>query len=167
MLSGGDLRSLGESAALIKTITRQTEFDALFAYLEAEDRLIALRAADVIEKISQAHPEFLYPHSNKIIALTALAENKEMKWHLAQLIPRLRLNKIRQKAVLKLLNEWACDKTNSRIVRVNALQAVYDLSSANKEWQSDLGLLIVKLKQENIPSLNARIRKIEKLLTKK
>jgi len=56
---------------------------------------------------------------------------------------------------------WAKDKTNSRIVRVNSMQALFELSRQNKKFAKKFQQLIGELQKENIPSINARIRKLK------
>jgi hypothetical protein len=85
-----------------------------------------------------------------------------LKWHLAQLVPRLPLSVTEFKEIWSLLTTWAKDKSNSRIVRVNAVQSLADLVVQKQGSASELSLLIADLKKENIPSLNARIKSIEK-----
>lgn len=164
LLGGEDLRSLAKSKGLEKLIKTQTEFDELFASLLSEDRLIVMRAADVIEKVSKSHAEFLQAHTDELIEIFKKAGNKELKWHLAQLIPRLELNSVNSKTLLDLLYQWVLDKQNSRIVRVNALQSVFELSCESKLKLGKLKQLLAQLKEESIPSINARIRKIEKMI---
>lgn len=52
-LQGGDLRSIADVDQLIPLIKTQKTFDELFSCLESEDRLIVMRAADAIEKITR------------------------------------------------------------------------------------------------------------------
>jgi hypothetical protein len=53
LLIGGDLRSIGDSSKIIKLINNQNDFDLLFGFINSDDRLIVMRAADVIEKITR------------------------------------------------------------------------------------------------------------------
>ena len=92
LLSGGDLRSISGSNEVVKLIHNQKEFDVLFGYLYNSDRLIVMRAVDSIEKVSRQHNDFLEKHKSNILKLIAIAEDKELKWHLAQLVSRLTLN---------------------------------------------------------------------------
>jgi cobalamin biosynthesis protein CbiD len=89
ILSGGDLRSLGVCNSVISKIKNQNTFDELFKYLFHEDRLVVMRAADTIEKITNHNPQYLTKHKEEIIELCNVAKDKELKWHLALLIPRL------------------------------------------------------------------------------
>ena len=90
LLSGGDLRSVGNVDSVIAQIKSQEDFDELFLYLFHPDRLVVMRAADAIEKIAAEKPSYLMKHKNQIIELCYSAFRKEVRWHLALLIPRLR-----------------------------------------------------------------------------
>ena len=160
ILSGDDLRSTGRSNDIVSKIKDQKAFDGLFECLFHKERIIVMRAADAVEKITITHPEFLAKHEKEIFQLCASAKNKELKWHLAQLIPRLSLNKKETANAWELLMAWSLDKNNSRIVRVNSLQALFELAIKENIFTTDLEDLLVKLSAENIPSINARVKKI-------
>lgn len=125
ILSGGDLRSIGKSNKLILKINNANDFDELFKYLYNVDRLVVMRAADTIERITIDNPQYLTKHKNEIIELCDAAKDKELKWHLALLIPRLNLNNREYEKAWVTLTIWARDKDNSRIVRVNSLQGLF------------------------------------------
>lgn len=104
ILSGSDLRSIGESNFAILKIKNQNDFDELFKYLFYADRLLVMRAADAIEKITINNPQYLTKYKKEIIQLCDVAKDKELKWHLALLIPRLNLKN------MEFENAW--DKLN-------------------------------------------------------
>jgi hypothetical protein len=79
LLGGGDLRSLGQSDSLIQRSYDQKRFDALFRLLSHSDRRVAMRAADVVEKITRADYSFLKKHSHDLVNLMDSANNKELK----------------------------------------------------------------------------------------
>lgn len=78
ILSGGDLRSLGISNSIITKIKNQGTFDELFKYLFHEDRLVVMRAADTIEKITNRNPQYLTKHKEEIIELWMLQKKKNL-----------------------------------------------------------------------------------------
>ncbi|MEY8356372.1 hypothetical protein AALB39_23900 [Lachnospiraceae bacterium 54-53] len=78
-LGGGDLRSIGEANLVAGEIKNQNEFDALFQYLYDKDRLVVMRAADAVEKITLVHSEFLNPHKSDIIKFCSSEANIEFK----------------------------------------------------------------------------------------
>lgn len=163
ILKGGDLRSVGQNHELVTSIKDQCDFNELFIYLFNKDRLLAMRSADAIEKITKKNPQFLYEHKAEILSLCYYAQHKEFIWHLAQLVPRLPLTIEEIKQVWKILYAWVTDKKNSRIVRVNALQALYDLSQTNPDFWQSFKNLVHSIENENIASINARIKKFKKL----
>ena len=122
-------------------IKRQKDFDELFEYLFAEDRLIVMRAADAVEKITVKRPEYLAEYNQDIINLTNTATDKELKWHLALILSRLNFTKKELGGVWSKLTEWAKNKKESKIVRVNSIQTL-DLLKNNNELERDFGLTI-------------------------
>jgi hypothetical protein len=56
LLSGGDLRSVGNVVFIIAQIKSQEDFDELFLYLVHPDQVVVMRAADAIEKIAAESP---------------------------------------------------------------------------------------------------------------
>lgn len=90
------------------------------------------------------------------------AQDKEFKWHLALLVSRINLNRNEIGQVWTKLTKWAKDKSESKIVRVNSLQALHDLTKKYTDLERDFVLTIQEVKCENVPSINARIRKFAK-----
>jgi hypothetical protein len=121
-----------------------------------------MRAVDAIEKITRDKPQYLSKHAKQIFRLRHVATTKELKWHLALLIPRLVLNKEKLDLACQILTMWALDNTNSHIVRVNSLQGLYELSTRYKTAINDFMTVLAELEKENIPSVNARIRILKK-----
>ena len=160
LLSGGDLRSIGGSNEIMRLIRNQEEFDILFSFLYHNSRLIVMRAVDSIEKISRDHSSYLDKHKSGVLDLIASAADKELKWHLAQLVPRLELNDEEKNSTFERLKKWLMDKTESKIVRVNSIQALYELSRDNKVLTESFDEMLSTVREENIPSINARIGKL-------
>ena len=160
LLKGGDLRSIGRSNEVVRQIKNQNDFDNLFQYLFHEDRIVAMRAADVIEKVTLANGRYLNKHKIKFIELCKNNPNKEVRWHLALLVPRLILSNNELAEIWELLSLWALDKKESRIVRVNSIQGLFNILQKNKQFLEDFNLITANLGKENIPSINARLRKL-------
>lgn len=161
LLSGGDLRSIGKSNSVVSLIVNQQDFDELFKLIFLDDRLLVMRAIDAIEKITLKHPNYLIKHKHEILDLSTVAHDKEFKWHLAQIIPRLSLTPPELTKAWKLLTNWALDKNNSKIVRVNSIQGLFEMLKGNNELTQDFALTLTELEKEDIPSINARIRSIK------
>ena len=159
-LDGGDLRTIAGANKIVSLIKTQDDFDKLFQYLFSDDRLIVMRTADAIEKITTKHPEYLKKHKQEIINLMNTAKDKEFKWHLALIVARLNLTTDELGIIWQKLSNWAKDKKESKIVRVNSIQSLFDLVKKNPELKRDFDLTIQEITSENIPSINARLRKL-------
>jgi len=159
-LDGGDLRTIAGANKVVSLIKTQSDFDKLFQYLFSDDRLIVMRTADAIEKITTKHPEYLTKHKQEIIDLMNSAKDKEFKWHLVLIVARLNLTTDELGIIWQKLSNWAKDKKESKIVRVNSIQSLFDLVKKNPELKRDFDLTIQEIVAENIPSINARLRKL-------
>ena len=161
ILKQGDLRSVGQNNWLVNQFNCQEDLNELIPYLFYADRTVVMRAADLTEKISRQHSSWLMEHKKDLVRLCEVAKDKELKWHLAQLVSRLKLNAKESEKVWRLLSDWLLDKKESKIVRVNALQALYDLSSDDADKRKTLLGYIGLLDKEKIASLSARIKKLK------
>lgn len=160
LLAGGDIRSTGNVAKVIHAIKTKEDFDELMSCLENTNRIIAMRAADAIEKITRKNSEWLHPYSSRIFSLSTKDQPKEFKWHLAQLLPRFQHSKKEAETCWHILRHWAHDKNNSRIVRVCSLQSLFELLVFLPENKSQFFNIMNEMESENIPSFSSRIRKI-------
>jgi hypothetical protein len=159
-LAGGDLRSLGNANAVVKQVHSQHQFDELLEGLFHEDRLIVMRAADAVEKVTHREHRYLEPHKKALLGLLGKARDKELKWHLALLVSRLKLTRSELGRVWATLTGWALDRGESRIVRVNSVQGLFDLLEHSPGLRQDFERTLTQLEREEIPSLTARIRKL-------
>ncbi len=159
-LTGGDLRSISRVDQLVKQINSQADFDELFDFLSAADRLIAMRAADAVEKITRQRSDYLTEHKVQFIDLLANAKQKEFKWHLAQLASRFDFSGSELATVWQQLQYWLTDSKESKIVRVNALQALFDLSRDNGYYQKQFAAIVGQIKTDAAPSIAARLKKL-------
>ena len=127
MLRRGDRRSIGkadEAAALV--LRRPSRLPELAAGLWHPDPLVRMRAGDALEKVSRERPEWLRPLRRELLALAATTAEQELRWHLAQLLPRLGLSASQRGTLVAVLRGYARD--SSVIVRVSAMQALVELA---------------------------------------
>src|SRR5690606_39205883 len=116
---------------------------------------------DAVEKITKSNTAYIQTHKNALLKLLPKAEHKEFKWHLAQLVSRFKLNEKEGGKVWQVLSAWAQNKKESRIVRVTALQALYNLLKQFPELKPDFDQVIAEVSIQNIPSINARIKQFK------
>jgi hypothetical protein len=161
ILKGGDLRSIGRANEIVALVNDQTTFDELFKRLTNSDRIVVMRTADAIEKITLKKPDYLQKHKTELLNLCQSAEDIELKWHLALLVSRLTLTQKELGNTWDLLTKWATDRKESKIVRVNSIQGLFNLLQQNPELSQDFNLTLSEIEKEEIASLNARIRKLQ------
>ena len=165
LLLGKDLRTTRQNSAIVNSIHDQRTFDELFSLVFHHERPLVMRAIDAVEKVTSKRPEFLITHKSQLLAILNSADHKELKWHIAQLIPRVDLTVAELKDVWNKFAYWALNKTESKIVRVNAIQGLFDLSKVNRELKDDFEKIISGVEHEMIPSIQARIRKLKTIKT--
>jgi hypothetical protein len=127
LLSGGDRRSLGRAAFVRQNLRSTKDLDQLFPLIYSGDRTVAMRAIDTLEKVTRTNPEYLRAHDTELIRFARNTPNKEIKWHIAQLLSRINWTPGQLKNVFALLNYWTSNPHESKIVRANALEAMFDL----------------------------------------
>jgi hypothetical protein len=162
LLLGKDLRTIKQNKFVIRSVNDQKSFDELFRLIFHHERTLVMRAADAVEKLTVKHPEYLKPHKTKLLGALKSADHKELKWHIAQLITRVDLNGKELADVWHILSYWTKNRNESKIVRVNSLQGLFDLSRRHPEFKSDFGRTVASIEHEMIPSIQARIRRIRK-----
>jgi hypothetical protein len=163
LLLGTDLRKLKNHRQVIESVHDQGNFDELFKLIFHYERALVVRAADAVEKITRKHPEYLEPHKNQLLNILKGADHKELKWHIAQLITRVSLSQEELTDVWHILTYWALNRNENKIVRVNALQGLFDISRQHPHIGSDFENTIEQTSHELIPSIQARIRKLRKI----
>lgn len=164
LLLGKDLRSNVKNKVVVEAVQDQSTFDALFVLLWHHERSLVMRAADAVEKVTVKHREFLEPHKSQLLSFLKSAVNKELKWHVAQLVPRLKLTDSELRDAWTVLAYWAQNPNESKIVRVNSLQGLFDIAQQSPIMQKDFNNIVETLSREPIASLQARIRKLKKML---
>lgn len=164
-LTGGDRRSIGKVESVIQeVINRPALFDVLFEGLAVNDPLIRMRAADAIEKISADQPELLQPFKKPVLHLAAKSQQQEVRWHMAQIIPRLKLTPKEKARAIELLFDYLADK--SKIVVTFSMQALSDFAIEDQELRPRVFRVLKKLTATGSPAIKNRGRKLLLKLSK-
>jgi hypothetical protein len=158
-LEGGDRRSIGRSNEVVAEVLGKGKlFGALFAGLSVDDPVVRARAADAVEKISTVHPEYLGPYRAKLVGELARCEQKEVRWHVAQMLPRLRWNTRERQQVCDILKDYLRD--SSSIVKTFAMQALADLTTQAPALRPAVLRQLQDLTAHGTPAMRARGRKL-------
>jgi hypothetical protein len=164
-LRGGDRRSIGRSDEVAADVLGSPAlFDELINGLFVSDPLIRMRAADAVEKITRANPDFLEPHKSALMRVAGETEQQELRWHLAQLLPRLTLKPEEQRTVVEILYSYLDDQ--SKIVVTFALQALADFAKEDRRMKPRLVRLLEEFIETGSPAIKSRSRKLLRIQKK-
>ena len=95
---------------------------------------------------------------NGIVGLLAEAEQIELRWHLAQMIPRLPLAQPERRRAADTLQLYLEDR--SSIVRTFALQALADISRSDAELRPRVREILEQSVVRGTAAMKARARKL-------
>jgi len=104
----------------------RTSVGALALALSPEDAMVRMRAGDALEKICLTNPEYLEPHRSFLLGLAAATEQPSLRWHLAQMIPRLPLETRERRSMVSVFKRYLDD--SSAIVKTSAMQAITEFA---------------------------------------
>jgi HEAT repeat protein len=162
-LSGGDRRSIGRSNEIVADVLARPAqapraLKILIGALASPDEVLRMRAGDAVEKITAQRPGLLQPFKKTLLALATSTTQKEVRWHLALLIPRLKLTTNERAVSVEILFDYLRDR--SSIVKTFAMQSLADLASTNQKLKSQIRPLLEELTEIGTPAMRARGRKI-------
>lgn len=158
-LEGGDRREIrGVSEVVRQVLADQSLFSAVFDGITHPDPLIRMRCADAVEKITAARPEWLHPYKKQVLQLALKEEQQEVRWHLAQLLPRLELGARERRDVVEVLKRYLTDK--SSIVRTFAMQALADIGARDSRLRGPILERLRELTRTGSPAMKSRGRRL-------
>ena len=163
LLKGGDRRSIGRANNVVNRVLADPQrFKEVFEGMRDDDPLVRMRAADAVEKITAAHPEYLIPFKKALIRQVAGSTQQEVRWHVAAMFSRLSLTPQERRRVLAILENYLEDK--SKIVKTFAMQALADLALQDSRLKPSVIERLKQLMRDGSPAMQSRGRKLlEKL----
>ena len=159
LLSGEDRRSIGRSNEVVKLVFREPRrFPELLECLWNGNPIVRMRAADAAEKISLAKPGVLKPYKAELLGLLCEAEQIELRWHLALMVPRLPLTAAERQRAAAALQGYLQDR--SSIVRTCALQGLADLAATDVKLRGAVRELLEQSVRTGTAAMKARARRL-------
>ena len=161
ILAGGDRRSIGRSNEVVAVVVSQRRrFPELIACLWSDDPIVRMRAADAAEKVSAYEPALLRPFKAELLGLLVEATQQELRWHLAQMIPRVPLTARERRRTATVFRSFLKDRGS--IVKTAGLQALADLSRYDAGLRSEVIERIEEALRTGTPAMKARGRNLLK-----
>ena len=165
-LRGGDRRSIGKVGEVVGAVQKKPDlFKNLVAGLFEADPVVRMRAADAMEKISRENPELLQPFKVGLIGLAQQTQQQELRWHIAQMIPRIKLTSAETAKVTEIFFDYLKDK--SKIVATFAMQALSDLAVRKTRVPARVIGAIEDLTRSGSPAIKSRAKKLLGQLAKR
>jgi hypothetical protein len=158
-LAGGDRRSIGKADRVVEQVLKAPAlFGDVVRGFTHVDPVIRMRCADVAEKVSAAHPEWLEPHKQRLLSFASTVQEKEVRWHMAQMLPRLELLPSERRRVVALLFKYLEDA--SQIVKTFSLQALFDMSENDARLRARVIPILREAVRKGSPAARSRAKKL-------
>jgi hypothetical protein len=158
-LAGGDRRSVGRANGLVKILERQPNLlPEVVREMWSPDPVVAMRAADAVEKVSRKQAGALRRFKKELLGLAAETQQQELRWHLAAIVPRLQLSPAERRQAATTISRYLEDK--SSIVKTFALQGLFDLSLCDSGSRERIEQLLRWAQLNGTPAMRARSRRL-------
>ena len=158
-LQGTDGRSIGRSEEVVGDVLADpSQFRVVFDAMLVPDPVVRVRAADAVQKITRRRPDLLQGLENRVLFDLAATGQPEVRWHVAQLAPRLALTPRQRARAITMLRGLIDD--DSRIVRTCAMRALADLAEHDEQMRRWVRPLLAELTRTGTPAMRSRGRKL-------
>jgi len=162
-LTGGDRRSIAQSAKVRTLIDRDPALIKELAKLSTDsDWLVQQRALDLLEKIAQAHTDWVEPYKRVFIGPLADSDKWEIRLQVVRALPLFRWTPAQRKRVKDILR--ANVEYPQKFVRAWALDGLAALSESDARLAPVVEQQLQEFERSGSPALIARARKIRERL---
>lgn len=160
ILSEGDPRSLGRNNEVVAHVLAQPrQIGALFDCVFHDDETIRMRASDALEKVSRDRPDLLQRYSRRLLTSMPKIDQPSVQWHLAQILPRLRLSPIERRRATAVLKR-NLDHYDDWIVVTSTLEALAEFARRSRRTPSGLLNLLEIYAEDHRKSVAHRAGKL-------
>lgn len=165
-LKGGDLRSIGKAdEVVIDVLKNPSLFKDVFEGMLNENPLIRMRSADVTEKVSKKHPEYLQPFKHRLINEVSNEKQKEVRWHVAQMFSYIEISKKERDQIMDILLTYTSDE-KSKIVKTFSMQTLANFAKRDTSIKPRILEFIEEIMKKGSPAVKSRGKKLIKELKK-
>jgi hypothetical protein len=160
VLGGGDRRSIGQVGLVVARLRRQPALLAeVVAAVRSSKPLVAMRAADALEKLSRARADQLAPYRTRLLRAAVATRDPVVRWNLIQLLPRLPCGRPAETRLARRLEVWYLTD-RSAIVRASALEAIVELTTRNESVQPVADRMMADALTAPSAAIRARARRL-------
>jgi hypothetical protein len=158
-LSGGSRRSLGAVEDVISLVLRDTtKFTELFDAMLDEDEIVRMRASDAVEKLSRNRPDLLAPCRKRLIDEVGEIDQPEVRWHVAQMLSRVKLDPKERARAVALLQRYLQAKNVFLVLA--AIETLVDFSRDDRHLRKRVTPIVERMAAKGTPAMKARAKKL-------
>ena len=110
------------------------------------------------KKITVQHPEYLRPYRDVLLYEAAAIEQQEVRWHVAQMLPRLTWDERERAVCVERL--WGFLDGRSRIVKTFAVQALADFAQRDAALRPRVVAMLEEQVRTGSPAMKSRGHKL-------
>ena len=163
LLSGGDRRSIAESAKVRAIVERRpSRVKELASLTRDEDWLVVQRALDLLEKLAHEHPDWIEPHKKVFIGPLAGSDKWEIRLQIVRALPLFRWTAAESKRIEEILLENV--GFPQTFVRAWALDSLATLAERRRRLLPVVLQHLEAFAQSSSKALQARARAIRERL---
>lgn len=121
LLEQGDKRTVkGVEDAVNVILENPSQIRELLDAFSDTNEELNMRCADTLQKVFSKQPSLLQPYKKELLSILLQYDQKEVRWHMAQILPSLQLT---NKESLQAFNIWGKDfhTSNSSILKTFSL----------------------------------------------
>lgn len=160
LLSGGDRRSIGAVATVVAAVRASPRrVPSLVAALGSADPVVALRAADAIEKLSRDDTRRLVAHRSTLLRAATRTSDPTVRWNLIQTVARLPSSQRAARSFARRLEVWFLTD-RSAIVQACALDALVSMAERDPELRVAARRVLADAKASGSAAVRARARRL-------
>jgi hypothetical protein len=157
MLAPGSRLDCGNACAVAASVLKNPrKTGQVVECLWDEDVGVANRAADALERASSRRPEILARWKDALLDRMLDAEENKLRWNLALMIWRTRLNETDTARAAAVLRTWLEDK--SSIVKTSAMHGLAGLTLWDRSMLPEVLDMLRVLSRTGTPAMRARGR---------
>ena len=160
LLSGGKITSAGKADEVVEIVKKNPNIaEEVFSLFLDKDPIVAMRSSYVFMKLSKSDSEIIIPFKSRIIKNIEKFTQKEVRWHIPQILLVMDLSGVEAEKTYKKLMEWAEGK-DGNIVVYYSLEAAYKIAKENKKLIDDFLPRLRKINKTDAKIVKNRCKKI-------
>jgi hypothetical protein len=135
-------------------------FAGLIDAMRSTDRLLAARSAEAADKASAANPALLEAHKADLLGRLAQIEQREIRWHVAQMLPRLRLEDDERERAVALVVGWLEGRDGGAMAVAGGFESLAVLADDDPRLVETIKPVLERHANDGPSAIRARARSV-------